>query len=529
MKEITPFVKISLTNTPRGHDSGLGEAEIYLPGTSKDYEKLEYGYPTSHPHYTEQTDSFLSSISPMLPRDPSEEVQFQLLNKKYNITREQFEKMKHISPMFFAKSASIDKLVEKIKDTETVEQIIEDEDLSDQVPIEITDLGNGALAETLPDGTILIDEKGTETIDDFTASRLVHELSHHIDWKDQNYLDKPEEKKAFQFQVQFLLEKGYSTEDIAKLLLPIFEDYKTKEEAISYFTQMVEDAKSNLNSLTKVAKVTRIHLTFSPEEKAILDKVQKAASKLGIKVFLAGGLIRDRLLGVPNSDLDFVTNHSSEALARSLANTYQLNDPVKMDRSGATMLFLDRRFIDLIDAKRVFAPMKLGGTPESLEQGQEAEMSLFTDDAYRRDLTINSLMYGLSSGKLYDPTGKGLSDLKNKIIRTIIDPVLKYRVQPGDMLRALRFYATKPGFRLAPDMLYAMKINVHRLLPRQRGGQESSRRIERELRKCETAEEWNKCKAALAEIGAYKYIGDEIKAVDEDKKGNIEYDFNEKK
>lgn len=499
---------------PQGHDFSPGVSSLYPPGTYKDFYKLETSYPSAHPEYTEQTDRYTNSIPASLPRSLSEEQAFQLLNRKYNITREQFEKMK-------TKRANIiDQMVEQIKGTQTVSDLLEDENKDETVDIELKELGNGALAETLPDGTILINDS-IEEVDDLVASRLVHELSHFFDWKDESYIDRPEEQKAFQNQIKFLLEKGYSQDEIKDLLLPIFTEYKDKTESEDMIEEMIDNSTSQL----KTAKTTKINLTFSPEEKALLDKVALAGEKLGIKVFLAGGLIRDRLLGKPNSDLDFVTNKNSEQLAAYLAKQYGLNQPIKMDRSGATMLYMDGRYLDIIDAKKVFSFVGQGA-PASLEQGEEGEMAIMFDDSFRRDLTINSLMYSLDGGKLYDPTGKGLFDVQNRIIRTIIPPEIKYRAQPADMLRALRFFATKEGFKFAPGMLKAMKENVHRLLPRQRQGDISSRRIERELRKADSPEAWSKMKAALAEIGANKYITDEIKAVEQDKEGGIEYNLN---
>jgi tRNA nucleotidyltransferase/poly(A) polymerase len=425
-------------------------------------------------------------------------------------------------------SEVINEIVDKIKGTDAVNDILESESPDQEINIEITELGNGAVAETLPNGTILINDD-IEEVDDFTASRLVHELSHYVDWQEENYLDRPEEKDAFTAQIQYLLEVGNSQEDIKKMILPIFEDYKGEdgEEALD---NMIDQAKKNHKKasqiLSKIAQEVP-KLTFTQEETVILDKIRAAADKLGIKVFLAGGLIRDRLSGIENTDLDFVTNKGSEQLAALLAKTYGLSQPIKMDRSGATMINMNGKPIDIIDAEKVFTPAKLKN--DSLEEGAESELSIFMDDAYRRDLTINSLMYGLQSGKLYDPTGRGLSDLKNKIIRTIIDPALKYRIQTPDLLRAIRFAATKPGFKFAPGMLEAMRANVSKLTPRQRGGDTSSRRIERELRKCKTTEEWARCKATLADIGAYEHIGDEIKNVDADKKGGIKYDFEKEK
>lgn len=290
--------------------------------------------------------------------------------------------------------------------------------------------------------------------------------------------------------------------------------------------ELPEETESEMNKSASLTRLGQLHpLSFTPEEKNIMDKVQAAAEQLGVTVYLAGGILRDKLLGQENNDMDFVADKDSEKLAVLLAKQNNLSPPVHMDKSGATMIYMDERHLDLIDAEKVYRPV----TGESLEQGQEAEMSVFMDDAYRRDLTINSLMYNLHSGKLVDPTGKGLDDLKNKVIRTIIDPHLKYRIHSPDMLRALRFYSTG-DFKFAPEMLEAMRENASRVLPRDKGGDISARRIERELRKAfKTPESWARMKGALSEVGLSEYISDQIQAVDDDRRGNIDYGFDKPK
>ena len=536
---IKRFIKKAIQDIPQQ----LSRSVDFYPGTAettntpgydgKSDFKREWNLPEGwKDNYSQQSDNFNSTLTTNISRGASKEQLFQVMSREHpNLTHEQFEELlKHNPQHRIANSKVINEIVDKIKGTNAVDDILESESPDQEINIEVKELGNGAVAETLPNGTILINDD-IEEVDDFIASRLVHELSHYVDWQEENYLDRPEERDAFTAQIQYLLEVGNSREDIHKMLLPIFEAYKGKDAEES-LDKMIEQAKDNhkkaSNMLSKIAQEIP-KLTFTQEEADIIEKIKKSAEELNIKAFLAGGLIRDKLLGIADtkekpSDIDIVTNRGSERLAAHLATKYGLSQPIKMDRSGATMLHFGEIFVDIIDAEKVFSSVKLGTEP-SLEQGQEAEMGIFLDDSMRRDLTINSLMYGLHSGKLYDPTKKGLSDIKNKVIRTIIDPMIKWRLQPEDIIRTIRMYSSKPGFSFAPGMLEAMKANVHRLAPRHLNGQTSSRRIERELRKCDTYESWAKCKAVLAEIGAYKMLEKEIKSVNEDKKGNIKYTF----
>lgn len=53
----------------------------------------------------------------------------------------------------------------------------------------------------------------------------------------------------------------------------------------------------------------------------------------------------------------------------------------------------------------------------------EIQIGTPEQDAFRRDLTINSMFYNINEGKVEDFTGKGIEDLKNKILRTPLDPL----------------------------------------------------------------------------------------------------------
>lgn len=53
----------------------------------------------------------------------------------------------------------------------------------------------------------------------------------------------------------------------------------------------------------------------------------------------------------------------------------------------------------------------------------EIQIGTPEQDAFRRDLTINSMFYNINEDKVEDFTGKGIEDLKNKILRTPLDPL----------------------------------------------------------------------------------------------------------
>lgn len=77
------------------------------------------------------------------------------------------------------------------------------------------------------------------------------------------------------------------------------------------------------------------------------------------------------------------------------------------------------------------------------------EMGTPLEDAYRRDLTINSLFYNIMEDKVEDYTGLGLQDINDKIIRTPLDPLQTFLDDPLRLLRTVRF-ASRFGFTIVP-------------------------------------------------------------------------------
>jgi len=84
------------------------------------------------------------------------------------------------------------------------------------------------------------------------------------------------------------------------------------------------------------------------------------------------------------------------------------------------------------------------------------------NNVYGRDLTINSLIYSISNGELYDITGRAVDDLQNKIIDTILPGELIIKYNPSVVLRAIHF-ACRYDFNIVPPLRKLMKKQRGRL------------------------------------------------------------------
>lgn len=174
------------------------------------------------------------------------------------------------------------------------------------------------------------------------------------------------------------------------------------------------------------------------------------------RLYLVGGIVRDKILGLPvEEDIDIVLEGDAVSLAKFLFNKGVTDyKPVIFPRFGTAMVSIAGQQVELVSARsESYAPesRKPDVMPATLAQ-----------DALRRDFTINTLMENLHTGEILDLTGKGISDLKEGIIRTPADPLITFEDDPLRMLRAIRF-AVRFGFRIDDETYTAISKKSHRL------------------------------------------------------------------
>lgn len=166
-----------------------------------------------------------------------------------------------------------------------------------------------------------------------------------------------------------------------------------------------------------------------------LQKIREATrgTEFENRLWLVGGCVRDELLGGPEpNDYDLVLEGDALALADLLwERKVSSIPPVVYPRFGTAMLQVDRNTIELVTAREenyLEESRKPVVTPATLEA-----------DARRRDFTINTLLKNLHTDELRDPTGMGLDDLRNRVLRAPVDSVKLFSDDPLRMLRVVRF------------------------------------------------------------------------------------------
>jgi len=159
--------------------------------------------------------------------------------------------------------------------------------------------------------------------------------------------------------------------------------------------------------------------------------VARPVHAAGHRLYLVGGLVRDRLLGDDRTpDHDLTTDAPPERIRDLVAG---VADAVWLqgERFGTVGLRVGDVTME-ITTHRAEAYVSDSRKPVVQFSTELA------DDLARRDFTVNAMAVDVADGTLHDPFG-GRTDLQARILRTPLDPVESFSDDPLRMLRAARF------------------------------------------------------------------------------------------
>ena len=178
---------------------------------------------------------------------------------------------------------------------------------------------------------------------------------------------------------------------------------------------------------------------LSPEQRAVMMRVQELSAQMGFNLYLTGGTVRDLITGASLRDLDFTVEGNPTKIAREL------------EKGGAKILFEDEklRHIEVLFGGDVEGSISGARDDHHVRPGTRPEIrwSTIMEDLRRRDFSLNAIAISLnpaSRGLLLDPTN-GLSDIERGEVRALT--IHSFTNQPVRLLRVLRF-SSRMGFKL---------------------------------------------------------------------------------
>jgi len=157
-----------------------------------------------------------------------------------------------------------------------------------------------------------------------------------------------------------------------------------------------------------------------------LQRLLAALSEGGEEARIAGGAVRNALLGQPVTDIDVATTTlPDETIRRGEAAGFKAV-PTGADHGTVTLIAGGRPY----EVTTLRADIDTDGRRARVRFGRD-----WRADAERRDFTINGL-YAAADGTIIDLVG-GVADIETRTVRFIGDPDARIR---EDFLRILRFF-----------------------------------------------------------------------------------------
>ncbi|MFM1871886.1 MAG: Poly(A) polymerase, partial [Planctomycetota bacterium] len=169
----------------------------------------------------------------------------------------------------------------------------------------------------------------------------------------------------------------------------------------------------------------------------------------GFEAYLVGGCVRDLLLGRLPKDYDIAT----EARPQQVKRTFPRNCRIIGRRFKLAHLHFhgNTKILELSTFRR--SPQNEGDEADLLIT-RDNEFGTAEEDAMRRDFTVNALFLDPKRNRILDYCN-GLEDVRNRVIRTIGEPRVRFREDPVRILRAVKF-AGRLGFSIEPETFAAM-------------------------------------------------------------------------
>lgn len=208
--------------------------------------------------------------------------------------------------------------------------------------------------------------------------------------------------------------------------------------------------------------------------------------KAGHQAVLAGGGVRDAALGVKPKDLDVATSAKPEEVMAIFPDTVPVGAAF-----GVVLVKGQGQAIEV-------ATFRSDGTYQDGRRPSSVKYSSLSEDAKRRDFTVNAMFYDLVKDRLIDEVG-GLKDLNARVLRTVGEPLERFSEDHLRLMRAVRL-ATQLGFSIEEKTWQAVRILANKI------SLVARERVTDELRKmCCSSRQWLGWQA-LAQSGLLKVL-----------------------
>ena len=179
--------------------------------------------------------------------------------------------------------------------------------------------------------------------------------------------------------------------------------------------------------------------------KQVATEIVRTLRRKGHSAYLVGGCVRDLLLGKEPTDYDVATSATPDQVQQYFSQTYPVGA-----QFGVILVEIGNKDFVEVATFRSDVSYSDGRHPDAVRFTQSAQ-----EDVKRRDFTINGLLLDPENNQVLDFVG-GQMDLKNRTIRAIGQPDVRFQEDKLRMLRAVRF-AARFEYKIEPETFAAIQ------------------------------------------------------------------------
>lgn len=230
------------------------------------------------------------------------------------------------------------------------------------------------------------------------------------------------------------------------------------------------------------------------DARELANSICNALKHDGYQALLAGGCVRDLLLGRQPEDYDVATDATPEQVTRLFPDSLRVGA-----QFGVVLVPRGAHKVEVATFRKDLGYSD-GRHPDGVAYAKTPR-----EDAQRRDFTINGMMMRHDSGEVLDFVG-GTQDLRAGVIRAIGSPAQRFAEDKLRMLRAVRF-AARFGFAIEQHTIEAIRTHAAQVV------QVSPERIREELTKLLTEGAARRGFEMLDETGLLQTVLPEVAAM----------------
>ena len=213
-----------------------------------------------------------------------------------------------------------------------------------------------------------------------------------------------------------------------------------------------EDGDQNSKVAVTVFKESEHPIRLADFDREAL-KVLYRLRDAGFVAYLVGGGVRDLYLGKKPKDFDISTSARPGQLRKLFRNSRTIGRRLRL----VQVFFHGNKIIEVSTLRS----QSEYDTRDTRVLPSNNTFGTLEEDAFRRDLTINSLFYEVEHNTIIDYVG-GVADLNDGIVRIVGEPEVRITRDPVRMLRAVR-HAARTGFSIEQSTWQAITAQRDKL------------------------------------------------------------------